>query len=77
MTTPALLNRRQASSLLLGSLCLSSPLASPAATTPTITAIGAAKLFVFFVPKGHTAIPAIASGYIDIGFIDEFHGHSP
>ncbi len=36
MTTPAL-NRRQASSLLLGSLCLSSPLASPAATTPTIT----------------------------------------
>ncbi len=47
------------------------------ATTPTITAIGAAKLFVFFVPKGHTAIPAIASGYIDIGFIDEFHGHSP
>ena len=64
MTTPALLNRRQASSLLLGSLCLSSPLASPAATTPTITDAHAA---INIAGKERGLSQRMAKAFLQIG----------
>ena len=64
MTTLALLNRRQASSLLLGSLCLTSPLASPAATTPTIPDANAA---INIAGKERGLSQRMAKAFLQIG----------
>ena len=44
------------------------------AASATIATVGAAKLFVLLMAKRDTAVPPIASGNVDIGFVYEFHG---
>jgi hypothetical protein len=44
------------------------------AAAPTVTAVGAAEFFVFFMPKGDAPGPAVACGDVDIGFVNELHG---
>jgi hypothetical protein len=44
------------------------------AATAAIAPIGAAKLFVLFMPEGDAARPAISSRDINIGFVNELHG---
>jgi hypothetical protein len=43
------------------------------AATTTVAAIGAAKLFVFFMPKRDATCASIAGRDINIGFVNEFH----
>jgi hypothetical protein len=43
------------------------------ATSPTVATVGAAKFFVFFVTKGHAAIPAVSSDHVYVGFVNKFH----
>ena len=46
------------------------------AATSAVATVGAAEFFVLFVPKRNAAIPAIAGGDVDIGFVYKFHGLS-
>jgi len=41
--------------------------------TATVAAIGAAKLFVLFVPERDAAVPAIARSDVNVGFVNKFH----
>ena len=43
------------------------------ATAATIAAVGAAKFFVLLMPERNAAVPAIACGDVNIGFVNEFH----
>jgi hypothetical protein len=43
------------------------------ATAATIAAVGAAKFFVLLMTERDAAVPAIASGDVNIGFVNEFH----
>ena len=45
------------------------------AAATAVAAIGAAKLFVFFVAKRDAAVPPIAGGDVDIGFVNKFHSN--
>jgi hypothetical protein len=47
------------------------------AATTTIAAIGATKLFVFFMPKRDAASAAISSRDVNIGFVNELHDFIP
>jgi hypothetical protein len=47
------------------------------AAAATVTPIGAAKLFVFFMPKRDAASTAISRSDINIGFVNEFHDFIP
>ena len=44
------------------------------ATATTVAAIGAAKFLVLLVPERDAAVPAVARGDVDKGFIYKFHG---
>jgi len=44
--------------------------------TATVAAIGAAKLFVLFVPERDAAVPAIARSDVNVGFVNKFHDRS-
>ena len=46
------------------------------AATSAVATVGAAELFVLLVPKRDAAVPAIASGDVDIGLVYKFHGVS-
>jgi hypothetical protein len=39
----------------------------------TVTTVGAAKFFVFFMPKRDAARPAISCRNVDISFVYKFH----
>jgi hypothetical protein len=43
------------------------------AASATIAAIGATKFFVLLMTERDAAVPAIASGDVNIGFVNEFH----
>src|SRR5450830_816082 len=43
------------------------------AASPAITTVRAAELFVFFVAERDATAPAIASGNVNIGFVNKFH----
>jgi hypothetical protein len=42
----------------------------------TVATIGAAKLFVLFMPERDAAVPAIASSDVNVGFVNKFHEKS-
>jgi hypothetical protein len=44
------------------------------AATATVAAVGAAELFVLFMPERDAAVPAIARGNVNVGFVNKFHG---
>jgi hypothetical protein len=46
------------------------------ATTAAIAAVGATKLFVLFMPERNAAVPAIARGDVNVGFVNKFHDGS-
>ena len=41
--------------------------------TATVTTVGAAKFFVFFVPERHAPIATVTSGNVDKSFVNELH----
>jgi len=43
------------------------------ATAPAVPSVGATEFFVLFVAKRDAAVPAIASGDVDKGFVYKFH----
>jgi hypothetical protein len=45
-------------------------------TSASVATIGAAKLFVFFMPERDAAVPAIARGDVNVGFVNKFHDRS-
>jgi hypothetical protein len=42
-------------------------------TAATIATVGAAKLFVLLMTERDAAVPAIARGDVNVGFVNEFH----
>ena len=41
--------------------------------TATVSTVGAAKFFVFFVPERHASIATVTSGNVDKSFVNELH----
>ena len=46
------------------------------AAPATVAAVGAAKLFVLLMTERDAAVPAVAGGNVDVGFVNELHGGS-
>jgi hypothetical protein len=44
------------------------------AAAPAIAAVGAAEFLVLLVPERDAAVPPIACGNVDKGFVNKFHG---
>jgi hypothetical protein len=43
------------------------------AAAAAVTAIGAAELFVFLMPKRDAASATVSGGDVNVGFVNEFH----
>ena len=40
----------------------------------SVAAVRSAELLVLFVAERHAAVPSVAGGDVDVGFVDELHG---